>query len=146
MVFDLLYAADYLDIASLLDASSKAASMIDPVQCKEAVRVMSIKQLADLVSLEKHNQAMRAQILKNNGEHILRIFDDLIGKGVIDEDRNVVTDAYKSEGRSRTIQRSSTKARASLDRENLLLQNTMDWTGSIPLAVWLGVETDAWMR
>ena len=98
MTFELVYAADFLDIPGLLDASTHFAAIRDPQSCLAARKVWDIPQLAELLNLERQTAILREQIGKDGAAR----FDELIANGTLNSNLKIDENAYRSSRARRT--------------------------------------------
>jgi hypothetical protein len=143
MIFEIVYAADYMGMVRLLNISSHFAAMMNPDLCKSpaALRVRSITQLEELVSLERKHQILTDNVLSlKYGGSMLEQLDSLKSRGVILQER-IDPNAYHKKDISKTLI-------LTLSREIELLEKTLEWSSNraISLEVALGLGSDVYTR
>jgi hypothetical protein len=159
MVFKIIYTADYMEIQPLLVRSCEFALTIDPDLRKGSAAWDSLPEstlfVVETILLQQANDKYDSlmSILKSESEGALRQLQELKTTGVINEDLSISVKAYRNGVRRTNAPISERldvlkKSRAGLEKEIVLLEKTIKWASQpiVPLAVGLGLSTDAWMR
>ena len=87
MIFEIVCAADYMEVPRLFDVSCRVASTLDPVNCTTpaALRVRNISQLEEVISLERRYRVLAGKL----SNYAWGELDSLKASGVIKADLSI---------------------------------------------------------